>query len=239
MKLKEKRSEQRIDIKMFNEGLRTCRIRVDDSTAVIAAIENISLSGISICLPECIACFGRQKTTADISFLNEKYTLKVHVVYTVPADNGKTRTGIQFGSDPASLDFKDYILSEIKSIQAQSVEINTIREQHLKKRRKEKRYDADLLPDNMRKYQVHLSPEEEITVTVRNASMNGLGFISETGAEHFIIGSTIVLVPVGKSFTMYGKIIHVSALPQNRCMVGVELRHTVAMTSYQDILKKA
>lgn len=103
--------------------------------------------------------------------------------------------------------------------------------------RDEIRYDAKLLPDTMRRYIIHLNPEQELEIEVVNISLNGLGFIANIPSENFTIDEPIILCPIEKTFTIYGKIVFVKMITPAVSRVGIKLRSTRALIKYQSMLK--
>lgn len=106
-----------------------------------------------------------------------------------------------------------------------------------KDKRKEKRYDVELLPESLKKFYIHFSNGDEALAEIKNASMHGFGIRVSLSSEHFIVGTKLVLYPAGKDYALYGKIVHKHEIAENQTQVGLQLLKTEALKKYQKILE--
>ena len=105
-------------------------------------------------------------------------------------------------------------------------------------KRKEERIKIDKLPEEIKKFYLHFSNGDECLADIVDVSFHGLGILAKLDLNHFIVGTNIVIYPIGKDYAMYGKIIHASQISPNLTRVGIILRQTNALTKYKKILKE-
>ena len=90
--------------------------------------------------------------------------------------------------------------------------------------RKEIRFSFDLLPPEYLSFTILLSHGQTATVTTIDASRYGFGFTVDLSSDNFIVGSKIVLYPLGEDSPVYGVIVYSHSV-LNSTRVGVMLQH--------------
>jgi len=101
--------------------------------------------------------------------------------------------------------------------------------------RKEKRYSVDELPKEYSEFSILLGHGSSATVKTIDASLNGFGFKAELQTDSFVLGSKIVLFPLGQEHPVYGIVVY-SREFENGTKVGVLLQHLGGYAKYTNII---
>jgi hypothetical protein len=90
-------------------------------------------------------------------------------------------------------------------------------------KRREPRVKAEALPARYREFSILLSHGQEAVVRTSDASLSGFGFYSDLPCEHFVVGTRLVLYPLGDEHPLFGIIVHCQATERGS-RVGVHLQ---------------
>lgn len=103
-------------------------------------------------------------------------------------------------------------------------------------KRKEPRIPVALLPPEYAEFTILLPHGQEATVRTLDASQHGFGFTSTLPPDNFIIGTRLVLYPLGTELPVFGTI-RFSACVDGVCRVGLELTHAGGYCAYCEAFK--
>jgi len=103
--------------------------------------------------------------------------------------------------------------------------------------RTERRIAVSELPEEYRQFGALLRLTTEVAVTTTDVSLNGFGFVAELPSENFIVGSRLVLYPLGKNIPVFGVVVHSAAISTGT-RVGVRLQHLGGYDAYTAVISK-
>ena len=105
-----------------------------------------------------------------------------------------------------------------------------------KEQRKEPRVPADQLPGEYRRFSILLGHGLETPVETTDASLSGFGFVSALPIRNFVLGSRLVLFPLGDSHPVYGVVRFAIELGSGT-RVGVALQDIGGYGQYQAAIR--
>jgi len=103
--------------------------------------------------------------------------------------------------------------------------------------RKEERFSAELLPENL-KYVKILFDASEMIATVLDASYSGFGFQLFEPVEKMVLGMTLPIYPLSTKKAIYGTIVYARAIDAKNSRVGVQLKEVGQYLEYRKELEQ-
>ena len=104
-------------------------------------------------------------------------------------------------------------------------------------KRLEKRIMAADLPDSFQVFTLLLPGEGLVKAITTDASLSGFGLLVEAGADNFIIGTNLVIYPLGEDNAIYGRIIFVQQISSTATRVGLSLLPSASYNEYKKIIQ--
>jgi len=103
--------------------------------------------------------------------------------------------------------------------------------------RKEPRYNINVLPESYKTFIITLNDVGEIEADLVDASLTGLGLLVPCTLDHFVQGTNIAIMPASLQVHLYGKVVFTQRISPEYCRLGISLRETPALETYQAALK--